>query len=426
MIPKKVLPVVNAKPGSKRVWRSSSLYTWQRTGCAATLIFDRQGLPQNLQLYAVGEVAHVLLETAARWCAEDELLFGDALTSRLTALSFTFLDQMPAWETEPKPPVGPEQAAEGLKLALSWIARNGEPEGQAELGLAVASDLKTPVDYDSPEARWKGLVDNTVRFNDFDEWTSKDLVVVQVDDYKTSWADVEAVTLQRKGQAILVASHMDQLPDRLILRTLNLRRGKDFVFQTDDVEADIGRWRAELSAVLDQADAALDHHSVESAARPGPSCLSCPYLAHCKPGMGFAEQSMSDPRLPTDASVVTWGTSGALSATLLKALIGAVDRAGGLLDGKEYTVRRGTRKRRVLSDKIAADLWKKWFTGLGDAEAVVPGLLARLGLRVSNLESLIKTMPPEERGPWREWLQKRLTVETIPHGLQVDRKEETQ
>ena len=56
---------------SVRRWRSSSLYTWARTGCAATLVLEREGVPQDLQLYAVGEVTRMLLEAACRWQRDD-------------------------------------------------------------------------------------------------------------------------------------------------------------------------------------------------------------------------------------------------------------------------------------------------------------------------------------------------------------------
>lgn len=399
-------------------WRSSSLYTWVRTGCAATLLLERQGVPQDLQIFAVGEVAHLLLDAAARWNRKDPSLFGEARARKLRVLAESFLVRLPDWETFPKPPVGPDQAEEGLRLALDWIEYQGVPEGQSEIGLALGSDLETAVPYDSPEARWRGLVDSMASYRDFDEMTGEEFNVLRIDDYKSSWADTEALTLQRTGQALLAVAHVGELPDRLVLRTLNLRRRDGYVYTSEDVGQDLAAWRRRLTEVLRRADEAVEAHDVETAARPGAACLRCPYLNHCPPGGRFAGYLTADD-YTVESHVATWGTAKAHEAVLFEGLKAQVDRAGGIVRLNGSVIRRGTHAVLELRESFAADLWRKWFDGRGDVAAVAIGLLERLGLRVSNVEAMIKTLDPMGRGAWRDWLQRRITTTSKPHGLNV-------
>jgi hypothetical protein len=388
-------------------------------------VLESQGVPQDLQIYAVGEVAHLLLDAAARWNREDPGLFGEARAKKLRALAESFLVRMPDWETHPKPPVGPDQAEEGLRLALGWIERQGVPEGNSEIGLALAEDLETPVPYDSPEARWRGVLDSVASYEDFDEITGETFAVLRIDDYKSSWADREALTLQRKSQALLAVAHAPKHPDRLVLRTLSLRRLDAYTYVSEDSDLDLNGWRRELRAVLRRADEAVEHHDVESAARPGAACLRCPFLTHCGPGGRFAGYLAADD-YTTESHLETWGTTKAHEAVLFEGLKAQVDRAGGVLRVNGSVVSRGTRTVRELRESFAGDLWRKWFDGRGDAAAVAVGLLERLGLRVSNVEALVKTLDPMERGAWRDWMRRRITTTTKPHGLnisQIDPKE---
>lgn len=399
---------------------SSVLYTWMRTSCAATLAHEASGAARDLQMFAVGEVAHLVLLKASQLLRKDLAVTLADIEPELRATALRCAAEMPRWNNQPKPPVGPRPALEGLKLAVDWLRDHEPPVGEPEIGMAVTEDLKTAAAYDGEyvDAQtgpyWRAIIDHTVFYDDFDETSGADFTVLRIDDYKTAWSDVNPLTLQRKGQAIVAEANaraQGRPIDRVTLRTLNLRRRQIYA---ETVEVDeLELWRRELKGVL---DIALEvSGSVEGLARPGASCLRCPYLGACLPA---AQLLTTNNQAFGVGAAHMWPVVDKYHRNLRQGLQASLEDGpieltnGGRLE-------HNLKITRTLAENFYEELWARWFSGSGDPEAAARSLIKRLGLTPTAVERLIRTFPHEERKTWYEWLRKRTRVAREPFGIKV-------
>jgi hypothetical protein len=356
--------------------------------CPRALDHLEVGTPYDRRQYAAGVAAHAVLQAVGEATnraggqlspAELERVAGET-AARLIATGRSF-------DGEAEPPLPADDTWLGRDLALDWIASHPiEPGAAYETGLG-ASPTWQPVPYDSPLARYRGILDVRLVADDGDEESAWRTVVVR--DFKSSWAagEGELDQLQFRGYAVLAWLHE---PDVAVIRLelANLRTRKVFTreIQVDeDGRSLLRRWRDDLQATMDALDGMSD--SGGRPAVPGRGCAGCPYLGRCEAAREFFVAG--DVPATAEARARTYAVLDARREQLGELLRADSDEAP--VDIGDALVGTVGREQRCAAPEATAVLWDTWQRWGGDA----PGLLRALAPSFGSLEHAVRVLYPE-------------------------------
>lgn len=262
---------------------SSSRLRLLEERCPHALDLAEDGAPYDASLFAVGKVAHAVLDALHAACVQTRDILPAATASEIAhATAAQMATRGSVFDGAPEAPVSVSAVREGVDLALAQFACEGnaiDPDARAELGLG-ASPAWTPEPYPSA-THWRAVVDLVGLREDEDG-----AMYLWVRDYKSAWTTGPDApnTLQMRGQILLALVHAPRLfpgasVDRIGREVVNLRTGAVWseVLDLADDTTDrlLAAWRAEIDAVV----RAIPHRP--RPARPGPACAGCPYRLTC-------------------------------------------------------------------------------------------------------------------------------------------------
>lgn len=378
--------------------RSTSL-RYLEDHCPRALDHYEAGVPYDRDVYQVGVAAHAVIEMAGKHPdrPREELAHQVAVALCTEGRSF---------EGEPEGPLRPQHAIAGRDIALRFLAAHElSPSAKFEHGLAVDREWQ-PVPYDSPEVYYRAAVDMLEVIEDTDEDGYTTTTVVTTD-WKSAWptSTAELDTLQLHGQTALALAHY---PEATILRrrAANLRTLAIFeadVFVDEDGLATVGNWRKDIDLLI----AVAEHRSQDGSrpARPGATCIGCPYVSRCVPARAWLRGSLLE--ATPEAIATRLAVADAVRKELWEqaksvAGEGAIDIPGGavgFITTRERVPRPDIGELLALAWFGAADP-KTWREANHSTDQWV-GLLQTLPIGVGAAEAVAKLLHPSGKG--RDW-----------------------
>ncbi len=378
--------------------RSTSL-RYLEDHCPRALDHYEAGVPYDRDVYQVGVAAHAVIEMAGKHPdrPREELAHQVAVALCTEGRSF---------EGEPEGPLRPQHAVAGRDIALRFLAAHElSPSAKFEHGLAVDREWQ-PVPYDSPEVYYRAAVDMLEVIEDTDEDGYTTTTVVTTD-WKSAWptSTAELDTLQLHGQTALALAHY---PEATILRrrAANLRTLAIFeadVFVDEDGLATVGNWRKDIELLI----AVAEHRSQDGSrpARPGATCIGCPYVSRCVPARAWLRGSLLE--ATPEAIATRLAVADAVRKELWEqaksvAGEGAIDIPGGavgFITTRERVPRPDIGELLALAWFGAADP-KTWREANHSTDQWV-GLLQTLPIGVGAAEAVAKLLHPSGKG--RDW-----------------------
>ena len=278
-----------------KTYSSSDIKTFS-VYCPKALQFQEDGVPRDTSQTAYGVASHAVLEAVGR-CLNDP---NPDIRAATHGLEHAVLEAVRRYLNDPnpdiraathglqyvyneianntvkelitngrtfrgkhEPPMSPENAFEGKRVALAWLESNELPDGaQHEIELV--------------SGRLKALHDCVWLEDWSDEYSDRQVAVSR--DFK-GWQGrpEELETWQRKTQAItLAAAHPEVNEIRLEVCNLQTHRIYERIIPLDDEgRALLKQWRQELEIICRAMDTTRE-------ARPGVGCLECPYSFNCE------------------------------------------------------------------------------------------------------------------------------------------------
>jgi hypothetical protein len=378
--------------------RSTSL-RYLEDHCPRALDHYEAGAPYDRDVFQVGVAAHAVIEMVGKHPDRPREDLAQQVAVALCTEGRSF-------EGEPEGPLRPQHAAAGRDIALRFLAAHDlSPGAMFEHGLAVDREWK-PVPYDSAQVYYRAAIDMLEVVEDTDEDGSTTTTIVSTD-WKSAWptsAD-ELDTLQLHGQTALALAHY---PEATILRrrAANLRTLAIFeadVFLDDDGLATVGKWRKDIDLLI----AVAEHRGEDGRrpARPGASCIGCPFLSRCEAARAWLRGSL------IDGSPVALATRLAVADAVRKELWGQVKAVAGeepiAIPGGEvgFITTRERTPRPELGEMLALAWFgasdpKTWREANHSTDQWV-GLLQTLKLGVASAVQVAKLLYPPGKG--RDW-----------------------
>lgn len=403
--------------------------------CSHWLDFYEAGAPYDRSVFGVGTSCHACLEE----CGKASVLAGRPLfLEEFEPVLHRTTDQLITtgrdFEGDLEPPLSPDVVYAGRDLALRFLAAYPiSNEGEYEIGLAVNKDWM-PCPYGSG-AYLRARIDRKSKampglLDDFDEGPT-----LEIWDFKTSWAERGALTLQRKIQAVLAWDRWGADFDALTVYTIAVRTATAYPIhiypRTPEGAALLERWRADIDAAIH----ALDRMKVngQRPASPGPQCMGCPYLAQCGPAREAASAvySSDDPKTLARAYAVHMAWVDAFEPLLREAT-----KEAPIDLGEEGVVGSVAKEQKVLGENAPAILAAAWNRkthpdSIAAAQALVEGLIMRLDISRTNANKLLTHLyagGAEERAMRQKVLGQITTTRTVRrfglHGKGGDESEE--
>jgi hypothetical protein len=154
-------------------------------------------------------------------------------------------------------------------------------------------------------------------------------------DYKTAFSTGpdECDTIQMKGQALVLAAHFPN-EDFYIREVVNMRTGASYrqsTFNDAAGKAEMASWRTRIQSAIRYAE--VRDASGNRIAKPGESCMGCPFVTSCKPAQSY----MKDVGLGDDATheriVAAYAVSQARADALKSIVQRIVDNGAVNVDG---------------------------------------------------------------------------------------------
>lgn len=247
--------------------------------CPKAIDFVKQGYSTASDQKDFGVAAHAVLQEVGEKNASGN-------TEKITAIADRVVQRLITegrfYYSQALPPMKPSVACAGRDLTIQFLQSYSIPwPAQFEVVLDMDEKGKPCA---PGTGRWGAIIDVLAPVEHADEEYAADLI--QVDDYKSSWAadEKELETWQRKGQAVLAWLHY---PDKqgVRLRVINLRTGKPYdrtIYFDDEGIALLKKWRKDILNVCRAADKTRK-------ARPGAGCIDCPFLDHCADAQKVAD-----------------------------------------------------------------------------------------------------------------------------------------
>jgi len=353
--------------------------------CPRAVDYYEQGQPGDRRIYDTGTAAHAVLQALREAANQHEAAVDDDRAREISmAVVRKLIEVGRTFDGDPEPPMNPDAAWEGQRLALSWHAQEPiQPGPTSEVGLAV-DEAWRPVSY-SKGARLR-LIADTV---ETDIWVDEEafLPYVAVEDYKTAWSTDagELDTLQLRAQAVLAWLHYGQEAELVIRRVTNLRTRKTYehrlTVQSEEGQAMLKLWQRQLAETMEALDA-MRSRDGSRPARPGGGCIGCPYFGACPHGQDYVDRAEA---LGTPAEMARGYMAAKAAVGYLQSRIKQLtDHEPLEVDGWEI----GTfpQERRRLSDEAYAELADSWKAWGGDLR----GFALAVGLGASNLDAFCK------------------------------------
>ena len=336
-------------------YSSSSIKTFS-VYCPRALKFQEDGAPRDTSQMAYGVASHAILEAVGIFRSsqyKEKELPAEKIANNVCQELIT---NGRSFRGRKEPPMSPEHAFEGKRVALNWLKSN---------------ELPTDADYEIQlESGRLIALHDVVWLEDWsDEYIDKRVAVSR--DWK-GWqgSEAELDTWQRKTQAItLAATYPDVDEIRLEVCSLQTHRIYERTIPLDDEgRALLDQWRQELEIICSAMDKTRE-------ARPGVGCLECPYASQCQP----ANHWFPDKEDRTAEYLVRLELERKETIKLLKARDNLpVTLEGGYVGWRLW----GDNKARPDAYQHVIDAWD------GD----VNGLLKALQLGTANINALAKTI----------------------------------
>lgn len=354
--------------------------------CPRAVDLYEANAPIDRSIYAIGTAAHDCLHALG-----DAGLTGEFDESKLLDAVCLKLMSTGRQGVDAEPPIAPDAVFAGRDLAERYYRERPLPTADAwfEKGFGFDPGWKNVSYHDATWFRTRLDVVEKVTHEDEESYG----VGLIVRDYKSAWPAGESLleSIQLRSQAVAVWKAdpawfgMDQPPDFIRREIVNLRTLQTF-------HADV--WTSGndhiLEAWMRQIETAIEAEAVKPrTASPGVRCVGCMYAGSCPDAAGFFGTMK-----PSDAA-----TAYAVAVGVAKGLEpfarAAAQEAPALVPGGEVGWRVQA-KRTAVSD-AGARLWERWTQGQTvdpGADGLVRGLLARIGIGVSQVESVAKALFP--------------------------------
>lgn len=365
--------------------------------CLRALDHAERGEPYDRSQFACGVAAHAVLQALGEatkatggMTPHEERKVADAVAERL-------IRDGRSYRGRPEPPLPPAPVFEGVRLALDFIAVYPlSTAAHYEIGLAADEDWR-PVEFG--RAPYSAILDYAC--SELEVWEESAPRVLAVRDYKTAWPTGPAWLsgVQAKMQACLALACLPEGKafDVLRLEVVNLRTLRVYsdTYDFHDLHHHIEIWRREL-AVLRQATAKLE--SGERPASPGPNCSGCPYLQRCEPAQDYLRLTVTPPTAWERG--IAWSVAVAQQEAMRKLLeVDAAEEPIDLGDGRILGFLPQPIRRPL--DDAYAKVWEAWEGAGGE----VRGLLRRLNLTSTQLDSVARKLYPRDRDAQEAWLE---------------------
>ncbi|MGB1224329.1 MAG: hypothetical protein ACPHCN_09325 [Mycobacterium sp.] len=347
--------------------------------CPKALDYNEQGVPYDRGIFAVGTAAHDILHAIGE--ARGSLVVVPKVVEHLIAKGRSGLDA--------EGPLNADAVLEGRDLAVAYAAQHEwrADETWFELGIGLGNDLKTIVPYRDEKAYFHSRPDMAQRIGELDDDGESVNDLIEVVDYKSSWAagENELGTFQRKTQAFAVKRWLEsrgESADGVKVTVVNLRTHARY--------SRIIWWNSEEWAQIEPDTRTLvDAANIRPRKKsPGAGCVDCPFLHHCGPEL---------PADPTDAYPIHKGAVTAAEKRLRSTLREHKDRVaipGGTV-GYEATTKA------VVRPTAAERLWFEISAGRVEQDSLASQLaIGALGSVLSSksaIERLAKYALPDGR-----------------------------
>lgn len=369
--------------------------------CPRALDYYEEQRPYWRDQFAVGVVAHDCLakvgELANLLQRPPEL--GEALGAIDKAVRIVMTEGR-SFEDTREPPVSAEVAEKGRALAVRYVTeRTMSPTAMYERGAAFDASWQS-VPYTDPRRRFRLIFDVV----DVVEHEGEDFCgrLCLARDYKSSWAtdSSELATYQMRAQAVaayrLYGREVDCIRREVVcLQTLEVY-SEDLWIENGGREQ-IEVWRGEVTRAMDALDMMVQDG--RRPARPGPGCMSCPWLKLCPDAAPLLERTelVGDAREGTSLAraLSVADATRAEVIPMLKQLTGS-----GQIADEELAYGWFEAQKREPVPGAAAQAWAAWKDKGGELDV----FLQTLAPGVSGLEAVAKRLRPRDRAGQDELL----------------------
>ncbi len=329
--------------------------------CPKALKFQEDGAPRDTSQTDYGVASHAVIEAcgnAKNIVANQPHLLMPSYEELANETCQELITNGRTFRGKHEPPMSPEHAFEGKRVALAWLELNELP-GEADYEIELT------------HGRFKALHD-VVWIEDWsDEWSEKTVPVSR--DWK-GWQGrpEELETWQRKCQAITLAANYPDA-DEIKLEIVNLQTHRTYdrtIVLDDEGLALLDQWKRELEIICRAMDKTRE-------ARPGVGCLECPYNHQCNDRLFRDIGSPHEAHKLVNIEIERANTIKALKASQEL----PVKLEGGYVGWRLW----GDNKAKPDAYQRVIDAWD------GD----VNGMLKALKLGVANINALAKVIWPK-------------------------------
>jgi len=355
--------------------------------CPRAVDFYEQNAPAFRDHFAVGIAAHDVLAKIG----EMALYLGRAplpeeMQREASGIARGLMEQGRVFEGNREPPMSAEDAFAGRDLALAYAMRPdvtwATKDAWYERGFAFDAAWNSIL-FASKDRRFRLILDKIEIITEEGEDYAGRLAVVT--DYKSAWPtdESELSTYQMRAQAVAVYLEMGADLDGIRLQVTNLRTGKTFGFDLwfeSGGREQIESWKSEITDYMDALDRMTEHG--RRSARPGISCLGCPYALGCDADIVESDRTAMGMRLAKLEGE---------REQLIKALKAETAEHDIVLDGCK--VGYAVKTTRTPRDAAMAAIRSTWAAANGD----LSGLLTAIKPTMAMLSAIAKRLYPDSK-----------------------------
>lgn len=368
----------------------------QFVACPKRLDFYQQRPEAWRDQFYVGLAAHAFIEHAGLATRKKEEPLDEP--ERREVFSRVFQLLATTGRSGEAVPFPPDAIEEGQSLAMDYLLTEGVST-TANYEMSAAFDPKWKVvPFDSDSRRFR-LVFDLVDSIDVDMGESIERVV-RVVDFKTAWSAGEDLldSFQMRAQCMAATYLYGHDCDKVEVTIYNLRKGRGYTRTIiPSHEADlIDGYREQLEALFDAADTMADKGP--RPARPGPSCMTCPFLLQCDEAMAVL-RTMGVPE--TRDERVRLLAVAQTAVERMTAVLKAEVSEGGSVELDGWTLGFHASPKTECSAEQGKTILEAWEGHGGDARGLIE---AMKGFGSTQVQAIARRLFPRKKQLQQEWM----------------------
>ena len=232
---------------------------------------------RDTSVFQTGVAAHAILENIGKETNKNPDITKEEIEQIANITAYNLTVKGRSYDGNPEPPMTMKQALDGMQLALKYVERNPLPADALYEKHFAFDESWNLVEYDSPEAEFRTMIDYVRIYTEIDE-DGEEALVAEVRDFKTQWNISTDMldNLQRRAQGLVVALAFPKI-DVLKLQVHGLRGNQriERIIYLNFERVTIQNWKDDIAFAINVLKAPQEPS-------PGLGCYSCPYAVTCR------------------------------------------------------------------------------------------------------------------------------------------------